>query len=198
VSPEEQVLVVPRALLPGRGNWRGVRTEGVSETLGIVARAGEFRPRSAMERDPSWKQVIPYLVLRDELRFFLMRRTRAGADARLHDLYSIGVGGHINPGDADVPGGLRREWLEEIEAPFEPAFEVVGLLNDDETDVGSVHLGIVFEANAQGRPVRVRETHKLSGSFVAPAEVEAVRDLMESWSALVFDALGSRAPEALR
>ena len=58
-----------------------------------------------MEVDPSFKQVIPYLVLRDAERYFLMRRTRAGVDARLLGRYSIGVGGHLNPGDGGVLGG---------------------------------------------------------------------------------------------
>ena len=107
-----------------------------------------------MEPDRSWKQVIPYLVLRDGPRYFLMRRTKAGGDARLHDLWTIGVGGHLNPGDGDLAGGLRREWREEIEADFEPEFELVGLLNDDTTDVGSVHVGAVYVADARGRPVR--------------------------------------------
>jgi predicted NUDIX family phosphoesterase len=142
-----------------------------------------------MEEDPSFKQVIPYLVLRDHERWFLMRRTRAGGDARLHDRWSIGVGGHLNPGDVDVPGGLRREWREELDAAFEPAFELVGLLNDDTTPVGSVHVGLVFVADAAGRPVAIRETHKLEGAFADTDAVRGVRDAMESWSQLVFDAL---------
>ena len=70
-----------------------------------------------------------------------------------------------------------------------PDFRYVGLLNDDDTDVGSVHLGVVFEADAAGRPVAVRETEKLSGSFATTGEVTAVRDRLETWSELVFDAL---------
>jgi predicted NUDIX family phosphoesterase len=142
-----------------------------------------------MEADPAFKQVIPYLILRDGPRWFLMKRTRAGADARLHDRWSIGVGGHMNPGDEGLLGGLRREWREEMEAEFVPAFRFVGLLNDDETDVGAVHLGAVFVAEADGREVGVRETQKLSGSFVDAEAVDAVRDGLETWSALSFDAL---------
>ena len=92
--------------------------------------------RGDAEEDPTHKQVIPYLVLRDGERWFLMRRTRAGGDARLHDRWSIGVGGHLNPGDGDVAGGLRREWAEELVADFEPVYVPVGLLNDDTTAVG--------------------------------------------------------------
>jgi predicted NUDIX family phosphoesterase len=147
-----------------------------------------------MERDPSFKQVIPYLVLRDGPRYFLMRRTQAGGDARLHDRRSIGVGGHLNPGDGDLAGGLRREWAEELAADFTPEFTLFGLLNDDTTEVGSVHLGAVYVADAAGRPVQIRETDKLSGAFAASREVEAVRDDLETWSRLVFDFLEARAP----
>ena len=154
-----------------------------------MARAGEFRPRGQMERERSWKQVIPYLVLRDGPRYFLMRRTKAGGDARLHDLWTIGVGGHLNPGDGDLAGGLRREWREEVDARFEPEFALIGLINDDDTDVGSVHVGAVYVADARGREVRIRETEKLSGAFADPAEVAEVVDRMESWSALVFEHL---------
>lgn len=186
----ELVYVVPRTVLPGERPWRGVQP--VDDPAGIletIAAAGRFEPRSVMEHDPSQKQIIPYLVLRDGDRLFLMRRTRAGGDARLHDLFSIGVGGHINPGDDDVHGGLRREWREEIEADFEPEFDMLGLLNDDDSDVGSVHLGVVFLADAAGRPVGVRETEKLSGSFQPMEQLRNVYEGMETWSQLVLDAL---------
>ncbi len=189
MSGAELVLVVPRRAVMDDPGWYGLRTEGVDAMLATIAADARFEPRAAMEGDPAFKQIIPYLVLRDAERVFLMRRTRAGADARLHDHWSIGIGGHINPGDDDVLGGLRREWREEIVADFEPPFRFLGLLNDDTTDVGSVHLGVVFEARAEGRPVAVRETNKLRGEFVEPATVRAVRDDLESWSRLLAGAI---------
>jgi predicted NUDIX family phosphoesterase len=192
----EQVLVVPRVSVISGAGWTGVRTDGVEAFLAVVDAEGRFEPRAAMEVDPSFKQVIPYLVLRDAERYFLMRRTRAGGDARLHDRWSIGVGGHLNPGDGDLAGGLRREWAEELVAGFEPDFRLVGLLNDDTTDVGSVHLGAVYLADAGGRPVAIRETDKLSGAFAAPTEVAAVAEDLETWSRLVFDFLEATAPAA--
>ena len=142
-----------------------------------------------MEQDPSFKQIIPYLVLRDGSRYFLMQRTNAGGDPRLHGRYSIGVGGHLNPGDGGLLGGLRREWDEELVTGFVPPFRLVALLNDDTTAVGSVHLGAVYLADAAGRPVSIRETDKLTGGFVEPGAVTAVRDRLETWSSLVFDFL---------
>jgi predicted NUDIX family phosphoesterase len=182
----ERVLVVPRDTVIQAAGWTGIRTDGVDAFLAAVETHGRFEPRAAMEVDPSFKQVIPYLVLRDDERYFLMRRTRAGGDARLHDRWSIGVGGHLNPGDGDLLGGLRREWAEELVADFVPEFTLVGLLNDDTTDVGSVHLGAVFMADAGGRGVAIRETDKLTGAFAEPADVAAVVADMETWSSLVF------------
>jgi predicted NUDIX family phosphoesterase len=190
-DPDELVLVVPRAsIVPGEG-WLGVRRDGVEAALDAVRRDGFFMHRGDAEEDPTHKQVIPYLVLRDGERWFLMRRTKAGGDARLHDLWSIGVGGHLNPGDGDVAGGLRREWSEEVAADFVPDFVPVGLLNDDTTPVGAVHVGVVFVADAAGRPVTIRETDKLAGSFATTEETAAVREAMETWSRLVFDALAN-------
>jgi predicted NUDIX family phosphoesterase len=142
-----------------------------------------------MEGDPSYKQIIPYLVLRDGDRYFLMRRTRAGGDARLHDRWSIGVGGHLNPGDGGLLGGLRREWAEELAADFVPEFTLIGLLNDDTTEVGRVHLGAVYLANAAGRSVEIRETDKLSGRFATADEVASLSADLETWSRLAFEAI---------
>jgi predicted NUDIX family phosphoesterase len=190
---DEQVLVVARDLVPDQAGWYGLRFDGLPAFVDVVAREGRYEPRDAMEHDPAFKQIIPYLVLRDGDRYFLMRRTRAGADQRLHDRWSIGVGGHLNPGDDGLLGGLRREWREELEAAFEPDFEPLALLNDDTTDVGTVHLGVVFVADAAGRPVAVREHDKLTGAFATSAEVAAVVDDLETWSRLVFEALEAAA-----
>jgi predicted NUDIX family phosphoesterase len=184
---DELVYVVPRAVLLDGVGWHGVRTTETDAFLGLVATHGRFEPRQAMEADPSFKQIIPYLVLRDGERYFLMRRTRAGGDARLHDAWSIGVGGHVNPGDVDLAGGLLREWSEELVADFVPEFRLVGLLNDDTTDVGRVHLGAVYIADAAGRPVAIRETDKLTGAFASPAQVAEVAERLETWSRLAFD-----------
>jgi predicted NUDIX family phosphoesterase len=186
---EERVFVVPRASIADDAGWYGIRTDKLDAFVEALERDGRYEPRPQMEVDPSFKQVIPYLILRDGERYFLMRRTRAGMDARLHDRYSIGVGGHLNPGDGGVVGGLLREWREELVADFEPAFRLVGLLNDDTTEVGAVHLGAVYVAEADGRTVTIRETDKLTGSFAEPHEVDAVADQLETWSRLCFEFL---------
>lgn len=197
---DELVLVVPTAsVLAELGDgeaWLGIRPAGEADLAALIRREGSFRPRSEMEADPAWKQVIPYPVLRDGDSWFLMRRTKAGGDARLHDRYSIGVGGHVNPEDGGLDGeltaALEREWHEELVVDFVPAFRFVGLLNDDTTPVGQVHLGLVYEGDAAGRPVAIRETDKLSGAFVPAAEVAAVSDRLETWSRIAFEWLAAR------
>jgi predicted NUDIX family phosphoesterase len=186
---DELVLGLPRNLVPGGLDWRGVRGVDLEPYLAAIETRATFRRRGDAEDDPSWKQAIPYLALRDGDEIFLMRRSRAGGDVRLHDRYTIGVGGHVNPDDGGVLGGLRREWQEEIVAAFEPTFAPIGVLNDDDNAVGAVHLGLVFSADAGGRPVAIRETEKLEGAFVPMSDVADVADLLETWSALLFEHL---------
>jgi predicted NUDIX family phosphoesterase len=185
----EQVLVVPRACVIGQTGWHGFRTGELDGLYDAVVREARYESRDAVESDPRWKQVIPYLVVRDGPRYFLMQRSRAGTDARLHDRWSIGVGGHVNPGDGGIVGGLQREWREEIDSAFDPEPRFLGMLNDDTTDVGRVHIGLVFSAEARGRQLAIRETAKLRGSFATASEVRAVAPHLETWSQLVFERL---------
>jgi len=194
----ERVFVVPRSAVPHRAGWYGLRTDGLDAFVAAVERDGRYEPRAEMEGDPSFKQIIPYLVLRDGQRYFLMQRTDAGADARLHGRYSIGVGGHLNPGDGGLLGGLGREWREELVADFLPEFNLVALLNDDTTPVGAVHLGAVYLADVEGRPIAIRETHKLRGGFAGTSDVAAVVERMETWSRLCFDFLEAHEGAGVR
>jgi predicted NUDIX family phosphoesterase len=192
----ERVLVLPRDQVPGGCDFTGVRVAGGDVLAALrtaVAANGRFMDRPLAEESPAFKQLIPYVVVRDGERMFLMDRTDAGGDARLHRRASIGVGGHLNPVDAGqdpLTDGLRREWAEELVADWEPEFRLVGLLNDDSNSVGSVHLGVVFEVDAGGREVEVREREKLTGRFATPAEVRAAWGRLETWSRLVAEHLG--------
>jgi predicted NUDIX family phosphoesterase len=199
----ERVLVLPRERVPGGCNFTGIRPAGdaaLSELRAALALDGTYLERPIAEADPAFKQVIPYVVLRDGARIFLMERSDAGADARLHRKASIGVGGHLNPidGAADpLSGGLRREWREELAVGWEPEFRPMGMLNDDSNPVGSVHLGIVFEVDAAGRAVDVRERAKLSGGWADRDALQAAWDRLETWSRLVAEHLGlAHAPVA--
>jgi len=192
----ERVLVLPRDAVPGGSEFHGMRragAHGLAELHAAVAERGRYLDRALAEEDPGFKQLIPYVVVTDHASVFLMHRTDAGGDARLHGKASVGVGGHLNPVDAGedpLMAGLRREWAEELDAPWEPTFELIGLLNDDTNPVGAVHLGVVFRVDAAGRRVDVREHDKLVGAFASVDEVVAAWARLETWSQLVARALG--------
>ena len=191
----ELVLVLPRRAVPGGCDFHGVRAADASflaQLRDAVAEEGLYLERAVAETDPAFKQLIPYVVVRDAGDVFLMHRTDAGGDARLHGRASIGVGGHLNPvdeGEDALLAGLRREWDEELEARWKPDFHLVGLLNDDSDPVGSVHLGVVFSVDADGGEVQVRERDKLVGAFATREAVAASWERLETWSRLVASSL---------
>jgi predicted NUDIX family phosphoesterase len=186
----EQVLVLPRGSVPGGCDFTGVRAASrtmLGELRDVVSHVGRYLERPIAEESPEWKQLIPYVVVRDGEDTFLMERTAAGGDPRLHRKASIGVGGHLNPvdrGQDPLMAGLAREWAEEMEASWQPGFELVGMLNDDSNPVGAVHLGVVFTVQASG-PIRVRETEKLSGQMASAADLADAWPRLETWSQLV-------------
>ena len=188
---EELVLVIPREQVPGGCDYTGLQAtdaDQLRELMEAVDQHGTYLSRSRAEDDPQHKQLIPYVVVRDGGRTFLMERTRAGGDPRLHLKASIGVGGHLNPvdrGEDPLMDGLRREWSEELHTDLEPTFTLVGFLNDDTNAVGAVHLGVVFSVEADGHAVEVREHEKLTGRFASVDEVREVWDRLETWSQLV-------------
>jgi len=192
--PDEKVLVVPReALFEGEEAGRGFGRRNVEAFLERIRRHCVFRLRDDVEEDPSLKQIIPYVVVTHENRLFLLKRWRAQSEARLHNLYSIGVGGHINPVDEGagdpVEEGLKRELAEEVEIRGPVALRPVGTLNDDSNPVGSVHFGLVWAALSATGEVEVAEKDMMEGRFVSIEEALGLRDGMETWSQLLIDAV---------
>ncbi|MBI4277400.1 MAG: phosphoesterase [Armatimonadetes bacterium] len=194
MDAHEQVLVVPRGRLLTRGPVHGLSREGLDGYLAAIAAHGTFRDRGEVEHDPSWKQIIPYLVIRCGDSVFLFQRTAAGGEARLHGRHSIGVGGHINRVDVEgasdpVDAGLRRELEEELEVTSAWSARLIGVLNDDLEPVGQVHFGLVFLVETDAPDVRVRESHTLRGEFVPIASLVEYAPRMESWSRLIVEAV---------
>lgn len=191
----ERVLVLPRNRIPGGCDFSGTRSADDTDLDALreaVREHGLYLIRPEAETDPSHKQLIPYVIVRNHRLVFLMERSAAGGDPRLHGKASIGVGGHLNPvdqGNDPLMDGLRREWAEELVADFEPRFHLVGFVNDDSNPVGAVHLGVVFTVEADGHAVAVREHEKLTGRFAPDQEIAAAWDRLETWSQLSLAAL---------
>jgi predicted NUDIX family phosphoesterase len=190
---DEEILVVRRADLFWNGPFRGVSKTGLEEYVLRVRRHGFFKRRGDVEEDPALKQIIPYLVVCRAGRFMLFRRTRAGGEARLHELYSVGVGGHISTTDVDgaadvVTAGLRRELEEELLVGGPWSARLAGVLNDDENPVGQVHFGLVHVIDVASGEVTIRETDRLTGRLADSGDIRAAYAQMETWSQLVVDA----------
>jgi predicted NUDIX family phosphoesterase len=171
----EQVLVVPTALFHDLGRFQGFRAEGVERYLTTLLDPAyiSYRPRVEVEEDPSFKQLIPYCVLRCDGKIFHYTRGKAGGDGRLRSKRSIGVGGHISREDDTNSSdpyreGLRRELQEEvaIDSPWKE--RCIGLINDDETDVGRVHLGVVHILDLETPQVRPLEESMRESGFAHP------------------------------
>lgn len=192
---DERVLVIPTERFRAAGYFHGFRAADDAYLAALLDPAGfGFRPRSEVETDPAFKQLIPYVVLRCGGDVFHYRRGSAGTEKRLAALRSVGIGGHIS--EADAAGGenayrtgMLRELTEEVEVGGGWSEHLLGFINDDRTFVGSVHLGVVHLFELESPAVRAREAALADAGFAPLAELVAARDEFETWSQFVFDAL---------
>ncbi len=190
----EKVLVVPTRCLWDRVTYtdKGLITDGLEQLASVVATCGSFVSRAAAETDPSYKQIIPYAVVSHSGAYFLLRRKSAQSEQRLHDKLSIGIGGHINPSEGVaaedlIQDGLTREVNEELHIAPGYRERLIGLINDDTTEVGRVHLGVLFEIEAASPEVTVRETYKMDGDWALLGRLSDSYDRLETWSQIVYD-----------
>jgi len=189
----EEVLCVKRDEIFPDGAWHGFVTEDLDRYRSIIRERYVFKPRAEVEDDPGFQQIIPYVVFRHGDRYFLTHRLRASSEKRLRKQYSLGVGGHINPGDLrsgdPILDGLKREWEEEVVYDGRFEAQLLGLLNDESAPVSKVHLGIVFLVDGDTPNIAIRETKKLGGELLTLDEMRRLYLQMESWSQIVYDRL---------
>ena len=206
MAKEEQILVVERKVVADAGMFQGLAFD-VERYLSKIFVPGvpRFMPRSKAEKDPSFKQIIPYVIMACDSKYLnYVRGTRAG-EARLVGNRSIGIGGHINPVDNEVPlfdtdlsemynAAVEREVAEEVSVETKHTDKIVALLNDDSNEVGSVHLGVVHYWTLAEPKVTKREQMITQMDFKTFAELQKVRDTMETWSRLCVDGLEKFTP----
>jgi predicted NUDIX family phosphoesterase len=189
----EQVLCVKREDMFPDGAWHGFVSEDLDRHQALIRERHFFMSRAAVENDPGYQQIIPYVVFRHDGRYFLTHRLRASSEKRLRKQYSLGIGGHINPGDLEagdpILDGLRREWGEEVVYDGRFEAQLIGLLNDDSSPVSKVHLGVVFLVDGDTPNISIRETEKLAGELLTLEEMRIYYLGMESWSQMVYDRL---------
>ena len=193
----EEVLVIPTRVLHEAGLFQGLKPRAEHYLPRLLDPAQlRYLPRGQAEDDPSFKQIIPYVVLKWRDQLFNYVRGKRASETRLQALRSIGVGGHINAGDTclfDSPyrAAMLRELAEEVRIETSYAESCLGLINDDSTPVGQVHLGIVHLFELAEPRVQRREQGLTKAGFTPIAELCRARAEFESWSQFVLDGLSS-------
>jgi predicted NUDIX family phosphoesterase len=195
----EHVLVVPTAVFHRLGHFQGFSGDTEKYLRGLLDPAHtSYQPRATMEQDPSFKQLIPYVVFRyrgadGQTQVFQYTRGKGQGEARLHAKRSIGVGGHISADDASAASaydeGMRRELEEEVNIGTPYNSRLVGLINDDQTEVGKVHLGVVHVCDVERPAVQPRESEIIDAGFRPVSELLADLSRFETWSQICLKAL---------
>jgi len=206
MATEERVLCFERTLFESLGVFQGISLE-IDKYLPVVTASSNilYLNRSDAEKDRRYKQLIPYVLVICRDRILRYRRGKGGQETRLHGLYSVGIGGHISEEDHGLfskdrgyRDSMRRELMEEV-AIDEPRETPVALINDDSTDVGYVHFGVVHVLSVSSEDVAGRRSGILAPEFVPIADAAKAPADYESWSRFCIEnlpALLSRAAAA--
>ena len=195
-TPDENILVVKRSLFDKLGSFHGLNFEPQKYLQALLSRGNNFfLPRAQAETDPTHKQIIPYALLAcgDKVLYYV--RGKKAGEQRLVAKGSIGIGGHMNESDeslfaldeAAYRTGVEREVNEEVKIDTKFEDRIVALLNDDTTEVGQVHLGVVHVFKLAEPKVEKREAMITNLAFLGKDELLARRDSLETWSQLCLD-----------
>jgi predicted NUDIX family phosphoesterase len=196
MATEERVLCFERNLLDELGSFQGINLE-VEKYLPVITEKAKlvYLNRSEAEQDKRYKQLIPYVLLLCGGKILRYRRGKGGQETRLHGLYSVGVGGHISDEDRGLfsagvgyEEGMRRELIEEVEVGQLDA-PAVGVINDDSTEVGQVHFGVVHVMHVPDESVAGRRSGIVAPEFVPVPQVVADTSAYESWSRFCLERL---------
>ncbi|PYJ46301.1 MAG: hypothetical protein DME85_11465 [Verrucomicrobia bacterium] len=196
--PIENVLVVRRTLFDQLGSFQGLSFEPQRYLDAFLSRGNNFfLPRREAEINPAYKQIIPYVLIAFENSVAHYVRGKKAGEQRLIAKGSIGIGGHMNETDESLfaldeqayRAGVEREVNEEIKIDTTFDDRIVALLNDDTTEVGSVHLGIVHVFKLARPKVQKREAMITGLTFLPKEELRSRRETMETWSQICLDSL---------
>jgi len=170
--------------------------KGNSGILKEIVQNGLFLRRSDLEEDPSFKQIIPYAIISHKESFYLFRRTSGQTEKRLHNKFSLGVGGHMNPDDSMESkeqyfiDELKRELFEEIKllnGCLIEDIEFIGFINDDTIPVGRVHVGLLYNIHVSNKEVYINETDKMTAVWIDKSNLAEFYRGMETWTKIAFD-----------
>lgn len=192
IAHDEQILVIQRNyLFPDDSDWHGLQKVDMQEYLHLIKTHQEFHPRHSMETDPTYKQIIPYLIFQHQDRYFLMQRKAKASEKRLKNKFTLGIGGHIRKEDMQTNSifdWAKREFHEEVVYHGSFTIQPIGILNDDSNEVGKVHVGFVFLLHGDTAAISVKSELQ-SGKLATKEECLALKDHMETWSQFVLEYL---------
>jgi predicted NUDIX family phosphoesterase len=187
----ENILVVKKEKLFAEHTVQGL-TPDIQPFLKAIDNHKEFLPRAAMEEDQTYKQIIPYLLFKYSDRYFLMQRRSDSSEQRLKNKFSLGIGGHMRQEDMQnsttIFDWAKREFNEEVCYTGDFSIKTVGVLNDDSTPVGQVHLGLVLLIEGTHENISIRSELK-SGQLLTVNQCKEYYPNMETWSQIIFDTL---------
>ena len=189
----EIILVVKRKHLFPNGDWTGLKQVDFQAYLELIEQHKEFIPRGLAENDPSYKQIIPYLVFRHNNLYFLMQRKGSSSEQRLANKFSLGIGGHLREEDikgSDIFEWAQREFHEEIAYTSSFSITPLGVLNREDTPVDQVHIGLVLLLEGNSSAIAIKSELQ-SGELISLSECKEKN--LENWSLMVVEYLEKTA-----
>lgn len=192
MKKNEKVLVASREIIFKNGHWQGLKMKDLDYYLDLIRNNFQFKLRNEVENDPSWQQIIPYILFNFQNKYFLYRYLKKASESRLKQDYILGVGGHINPIDLSpgqdiLEAGMMREWKEEIDYPgdlMERKF--IGILNDDTRPVEAVHLGLIYVFKGDSPEISVKEKEVLEGKLIELKDLGKYLEGTCGWAPIVY------------
>ncbi len=191
--PENVLVVQNTSLQEYMNNGNGcLITEHNDKLFDNILENHMFMPRDKAEYDFEHKQVIPYVIIRENNNYLLLKRTKKQTEKRLHNKYSLGIGGHINPDEATgddniIIKGLYRELNEEVSLRDPSSLDFIGVINDERNSVSKVHLGLLYVQEVLSPEYKVLETEKMTAQWISADNLKDYYNELETWSQIVYD-----------
>ncbi len=190
----EEVLVLKNSLLDSyiQGRSGCLIKDDTDHLYNKMLNSHSFMPRKEAEYNFEHKQIIPYVVVHHKDNYLLLQRTSNQSEKRLHNKYSLGIGGHINPVEAlqyenIIVDSMYRELNEEVQVNDHGTLKFAGVINDDSNSVSKVHLGLLYILEVLSPEFEVLEKDKMTAQWVSENDLHEYYDRFETWSQIVYD-----------
>lgn len=188
MKEEGKVLVIERNVFFKKKSWQGIKEDNLDYYLNLLKSRSFFKERKDVEEDPSYLQIIPYIIFSFQNKFFLYKYIEKVKEKRLINHYQLAVGGHIDLADGrDLESAALREWKEEVD--FKGKImkkQLVGILNDDTEMVEKVHLGVIYHFIGDSDHIEVKEKDKLKGKMVERKDILNYLGEKDVWASIIW------------